>query len=60
LISEMNRTCQIVYLKKKKKNVWELYSKIFNRKHKRELIKIAIIDSRAILVKYLHLKRMKI
>ncbi len=36
------------------------YSKIFNRNHKRELIKIAIIDNKAILAKYLHLKGMKI
>ena len=52
-----------LFLSKKKINkklCGNFYSKMFNRNHKRELIKISIIDSKSILAKYLHLKRMKI
>ena len=59
----MNRTCQIVSFNQQKKMCGNFYSillNIFNRKHKRELITIVILDSKAISAKYLHLKRMKI
>lgn len=56
----LSKNKKIIKKNKIKKMCGNFYSKIFNRNHKRELIKIAIIDNKAILAKYLHLKGMKI